>query len=44
MKVTAGDDHTCFTTENEIGVFCFGKDFYEGVASIDPIEYPLDGI
>ena len=40
-RVSAGDYHTCFSTEVEMSLFCFGKSFYHEANSPAPIEYPL---
>ena len=40
-RVTAGETHTCFTTENDLSIFCFGKGFFNDGISTTPVEYPL---
>ena len=40
-RVSAGDERTCFSTESDFSLFCFGKGFFNEGNSTTPIEYPL---
>jgi len=39
-RVSAGETHTCFTTESDLSIFCFGKGFFNDGISTAPVEYP----
>ena len=39
--ITTGDFHTCFTNDTDLGLFCFGKGFFNDGFSSQAIEYPL---
>jgi len=40
-RMSAGDSHTCFTTDTDLSIYCFGKSFFNEGNSSTPIEYPL---
>jgi len=40
-RVSTGETHTCFTTDSDLSLFCFGKGFFNDGVSTTPIEYPL---
>jgi len=39
--ITTGDAYTCFTTEKERSLFCFGNRLFNEGNSSTPLEYPL---
>jgi len=40
-RISAGDTHTCVSSDEQPSLFCFGQNFFNGANATEPVEYPL---